>query len=82
MVLNIRSNEGLVGQIEDYAGPIPRAGEYIFHPPLHDDGISDLSVHGTSVMSVKTVTYGILTRPSDGEKHFTGRPVQVIEVWV
>jgi hypothetical protein len=81
VTLVITSAEGLVGRIEDYRGPIPRRDEYIFHPPLDDDGTSDISVHA-GVMSVKSVTYGILTRPQHGEKHFTGRPVQVVEVWV
>jgi hypothetical protein len=82
MKLIIRESDGLVAEIEDYRGPIPRAGEYIFHPPLDDDGFSDLSVHGTNVMSVKSVTYGIITRPRKGENHFVGRPGPVVEIWV
>ena len=82
MKLIIRESGGLVAEVEDYTGPIPRPGEYIFHPPQGDDGHGDLSVHGTNVMTVKTVTYGIITRPRNGEKHFVGRPVQVVEIWV
>lgn len=33
-------------------------------------------------MSVKSVTYGIITRPRNGEGHFVGRPLNVVEVWV
>lgn len=82
MRLIIRENEGVVAEIGDYTGPVPRAGEYIFHPPLNDDGTSDLSLHGTNVMSVKSVNYGIVTRPQHGEGHFVGRPVQIVEIWV
>lgn len=82
MKLIIREPEGLVAQIDGYDGPIPRPGEFIFHPPLDDDGTSEPSLPGTSVMSVKSVTYGILTRPRNGEKHFVGRPEPMVEVWV
>jgi hypothetical protein len=82
VTLLINSTDGLVARVEGYRGPVPRMGEYIFHPPLDDDGTGDLTVHGTGVMSVKSVTYGILTRPQHGEEYFTGRPVQVVEVWV
>lgn len=82
MRLIINSQDGLVARVDDYQGPVPRQGEYIFHPPFNDDGESDLHTHGNNVMSVKTVTYGIITRPENGEEHFVGRPVQVVEVWV
>jgi hypothetical protein len=72
----------LVAQVDDYDGPIPRVGESIFHPPYDDDGQSNLSLHGTNVMTVHTVIYGIITRPKNGEGYFTKRPVQVVEVWV
>jgi hypothetical protein len=72
-----------VARIEDYDGPIPRVGEYFFHPPLDDDGTSDLTLHGTGIAgSAKTVTYGIYTRPRNGEAYFTGRPVQVVEIQI
>jgi len=78
-------HDGLVAVIEDYKGQVPRAGEFIFHPPLDDDGRSDLSVHGCQVMSVKSVTWGIIMRPGRlrGEpKCFTGRTEPMVEVWV
>ena len=81
MRLVIRENDGLVAQVDEYDGPIPRAGEYIFHPPLDDTGTGDLSVHGTNVMSVKSVIYGIIMRES-GVGHFTGRTEPMVEVWV
>ena len=85
--LVINSAEGLVAVIENYDGPVPRAGDYIFRPPLDDDGVSDLSTHGNNVMSVKTVTWGIIMRPpagltDDGPRHFTGRHLPMVEVWV
>lgn len=83
MLLIINSQDGVVARVDNYQGPIPRAGESIFHPPTDDDGWSDLSVHGTDVMTVNTVTYGIITRPRSGSKpHFVGRPLNVVEVWV
>ncbi len=83
MLLIIREQDGVVARVENYQGPLPRAGECIFHPPTDDDGWSDLSVHGTDVMSVKTVTYGIITRSKTRElDHFVGRPLNVVEVWV
>lgn len=80
MKLIVNSREGIIGEIEDYAGPVPRAGEYIFHPPLEEDGFT---AHG-GVMSVKSVTYGILTRyPLAGEPaHFTGLAEPYVEVFV
>jgi hypothetical protein len=78
-------HDGLVAMIEDYEGQVPRAGEYIFHPPLDDDGRADLSTHGNNVMSIKSVTWGIIMRPgraSGGVKYFTGRTEPMVEVWV
>ncbi len=70
-----------VARVEDYDGPVPRVGEYLFHPDLDDDGTSDMSLHGTGVAgSVKAVTYGVYTRPQDGEPYFVKRPVPVVEV--
>ena len=78
----IQGNE-TVARIEDYDGPIPRKGGYFFHPPLDDDGASDLTLNGAGIAgSVKTVTYGIYTRPRNGEKYFTGRPVRIVEIQI
>lgn len=82
MKLIIREPDGLVAEVDDYDGPVPRPGEYIFHPPREDDGFSDLSLPGTNVMMVKSVIYGIITRPRKGENHFVGRPCQIVEIWV
>jgi len=81
MKLIIREHDGLVAQVDDYDGPVPRTGDYIFHPPLDDTGTGNLSVHGTSVMSVKTVIWGIIAR-KPGLDHFTGRAEPMVEIWV
>ena len=75
MKLIIKQGRDLIAVIEDYTGPIPRVGEYIFHPPLDDDGYGT-GINGT----VATVTYGILARPTSGHGHFVGRSEQVVEV--
>jgi hypothetical protein len=70
-----------VARVEDYDGPVPRVGEYLFHPDLDDDGTSDMSLHGTGIAGcVKAVTWGLYTRPRNGEPYFTRRPVPVVEV--
>jgi hypothetical protein len=56
----------LVGEIGNYTGPVPRPGEYIYHPPLRN------TVPPSGVMSVKTVTYHLLER-EQGCGCFVGR---------
>lgn len=70
----------LVAEIDDYAGPIPRPGEYIVHPPLRGGEESPGLLR--NVMSVKTVTYGILARPAPGTDHFVGRSEPYVEIHV
>jgi hypothetical protein len=81
MKLIIRDNDGLVAQIDNYDGQVPRAGDYIFYPPMDDTGTGDISTRSTNVMSVKTVTWGIIMR-EPGFGYFTGRTEQIVEVWV
>lgn len=70
-----------VARVEDYDGPVPRVGDYLFHPDLDDDGTSDMTLQGTGIAGcVKTVTWGLYTRPSNGEAHFVKRAVPVVEV--
>lgn len=72
----------LVAKIDDYTGPIPHPGEYIFHPPLNPaENTADRAVH-MNVMSVKTVTYGIIARPDAGQDHFIGNAEPFVEVHV
>jgi hypothetical protein len=37
MKLIIIQENSLVGEIENYEGPVPRPGEYIYHPPIDPD---------------------------------------------
>lgn len=83
VLLRIMQQGEIVARVEDYDGPVPRVGEYFFHPDLDDDGTSDMTLHGTGVAgSVKSVTYGIYTRPQNGEDYFVKRPVPVVEVQI
>jgi len=83
VLLVIMQGGETVARLEDYDGPVPRVGEYFFHPDLLDDGTSDMTLHTTGIAGcVKTVTYGIYTRPRNGEKYFVKRPVPVVEVQI
>lgn len=66
--------DAVVGVVEDWPGPVPHAGEYIFHPP--SGGRPE-----TNVMRVKTVTYRMLTRPVSGA-YFTAHPEPYIQIHV
>lgn len=77
MKVIITENPGsqVVGVVDNWAGPVPQKGDYIEHPPFTPDSMPN-------VMSVKCVVYRMLTRPSGGEKHFTGHPEPHIEISV
>lgn len=75
MKLIIKSAEGhLIASIDDFQGTIPQKGEYIYHPPLHGGP-------PVNVMSVKSVTHGILAREGD-LNHFVGSAEPFVEVHV
>jgi hypothetical protein len=83
MILIVTQGSDLIAQDDNYDGPVPRVGEYIFHPEFDDDGTSAMSLPSAQIAGcVKTVTYGIYTRPKNGEKHFVGRPVKVVQVTI
>jgi hypothetical protein len=70
-----------VARVEDYDGPVPRVGDYLFHPDLDDDGTRDMTLRSTGIAGcVKAVTWGLYTRPSNGEAYFVKRAVPVVEV--
>ena len=80
MIVTLRIVESpgntLVGEIPSYTGPVPRPGEYIYHPSLNPADTP------SNVMSVKTVTYDLLTREPDFD-HFVSRTDRyVVEVHV
>jgi hypothetical protein len=74
----IEGNE-VIGQVDDYAGPVPRAGEYIHHP-RGEQPVPGLYPDGT--ISVKVVAYGIIARPRNGEGHFVGAAEPFVEITV
>lgn len=83
MLLVIMQEGDVVARIEDYTGPVPRQGDALFLPPLDDKGgTAELTFPGCNVMTVKSVAWGIIARPRNGEKHFVGRPEPMAEVWV
>jgi hypothetical protein len=70
-----------VARIEDYDGQVPRVGDYLFHPDPDDDGTCDMTLNGTGIAGcVKAVTWGLYTRPGNGEAYFVKRAVPVVEV--
>lgn len=72
--LVITSSEGPVAELDGYTGPVPRPGEYISRPSGHARA-------QPNVMSVKSVTYGILDRAGPTEP-FTAAAQPWVEVWV
>lgn len=80
----ITSAEGVIGIIDGWTGPLPRVGDALFHPPSDDNGIKDLSVAADNVMSVKTVTWGLLMRGPEATAagHFTRRYLPMVEIYV
>lgn len=76
--VKITQDRELIAILEDYDGPIPRVGEYIFHPALDDDKfdqfLSIIDHNGGIAGCVKTVTWGLYQRPRKiGVKHFIKR---------
>jgi hypothetical protein len=65
----------LIGVIDEWAGPVPQRGEYIEHPPFTPGSMPN-------VMSVKCVTYRMITRPAGIEGVFIAHPEPCIEISV
>ena len=79
MRLIITQGNEIVAVVDDYQGTVPRAGEYIHHPrgTQPEPGLLD------GFMSVKSVQWGIIARPEDGEtRHFIGAAEPFAEVSV
>lgn len=80
MRLIITQGNELIAEIPDYQGPVPPRGEYIHRPGL--GSIEPQPGLGDNFMSVKSVQYGIIARPQDGEGHFVGAAEPFVEVCV
>lgn len=78
----IKQDNELVADIPDYQCEVPRKGDYIFHPPLGDQGDTDPHDFSGIAGCVKAVTWGILARPQNGEGHFTGRHQPFVELTI
>lgn len=78
MKVIITENRGstIVGVIDNWAGPVPRQGDFLEHPPL------GVPLGRPNVMSVKCVTYHMLTCPAEGGKHLVAHPEPHIEISV
>lgn len=76
--------EQLIADVEDYDGPLPVVGTWLFHPPLHPRGdASDARTafyNGGIAGCVKQVLLAAYGRPQNGEDHFTRRTTNIIEV--
>lgn len=79
MRLFITQENQLVADVPDYEGPVPRAGEYIHHPRATEPAPG---MYSDGTMSVKSVAYGIIARPQNGEGYFVGAAEPFVEVTV
>jgi hypothetical protein len=74
MHMRIMQGSDLIADLPEWDGPIPRVGEYIFHPP-YDDGIEGIAG------CVKTVTWRTHDRPADrGAKSFVQTAHPYVEI--
>ncbi len=79
--LIVTQEHQVVARVENYDGPVPRRGDYIYHPEQDDYGTSEAYGLAAGVAGcVKQVLFSIYSRPRSGEDHFTGRAVNTVEV--
>lgn len=57
--MRIVQGHDLIAGLPEWGGPVPRAGDYLFHPPRQPGG------HEGIAGSVKCVTWRTHDRPSD-----------------
>ena len=63
--IRIVSGNELVADLPDWPGPVPRAGEYVFHPPFGNQDVIPDQRTGISG-SIKTVTWRLYDRTPQG----------------
>jgi len=81
ITLIVTQENRIVARVESYDGPIPRQGDFIYHPDPEDYGTSEVYGLSHSIAGqVKQVIFSIYSRPRSGEDHFTGRAVNTVEV--
>lgn len=80
--ISTEGGETLIARIEGYEGPLPRPGDYLFHPDLDPakDAVRDTTEGLRVIQPVLSVTWLLYGRPLRGEKHFTRRDQVVAEV--
>ena len=59
MHMRIVQGSELIADLPDWDGPVPRTGDYIFHPPYRPGDIEGIAG------CVKTVTWRTHDRPAD-----------------
>jgi hypothetical protein len=85
MRLVILQDDQLLTRIDNYEGPVPRTGEYVYVPSHGDYGHSN-EIPPTNVVQVKTVTWHLMARPgqTSGVDYYVGRSLneEVVELVV
>jgi hypothetical protein len=77
MHMRITQGRDLIADLPEWDGPIPRVGEYIFHPPYGQGGLDPEGIAGC----VKTVTWRTHDRPADrGAKSFVQTEHPYVEI--
>jgi hypothetical protein len=76
ITLIVTQKNQTVAVIEGWDGPVPRAGDYIYHP-----GKPEPVIGGAISGCVRQVVWGIYARPQDGkERHFVNSAAPFAEV--
>lgn len=78
MRLVITQDNEVIAEVADYAGPVPRVGEYVHHPRGRQPQVGLLD----HFMRVKSVAWGIIARPDGEGGHFVGAAEPFVEVVV
>jgi len=76
-MINVMVTQGgeTVAVIEEWDGPVPRAGDYIYHP-----GRSEPEIGGGIAGKVLQVVWGIYARPRDNAPYFVKSGAPFVEV--
>lgn len=80
------SDSSVIADMPAYEGPVPRVGEYLFHPRLDDDWRDDVRYampRDAIAGCVKAVTWALHGRPTQlRAKYFVTRRFPYVEVQI
>ena len=63
--MRIVQGNDLIADLPEWPGPVPRVGDYLFHPPFGDQDVIP-HIAGTGIAGhVKVVTWRTHDRPAD-----------------